>query len=1290
MRKTLSLFLAFFLIAALPALAEDNLISNPAFDSDIDGWYRDMWYTDAGVSYLEADENGYDGACIKIYSVSENDARFCQDVPVKSDTLYEITCMAKAEGISEDAIGANISARDTFSYSDYIYDTDGQWVELKLYGRTGEDQETLTLFARLGGYSGLNTGTAWFDSFSMREIDAVPQGETEMELAPMTYSAADTEDVADDVPARHTEAWLLSCFGILLVAAAFMRKPRRSVPMPKTSHRALFALMLLIAFIARFIISGMVRGYYTDINCFMSWSERMFSRGFGNFYSSDYFCDYPPLYMAMLAIPAALRHLLGIAFNSQAHVMLIKLMPMAFDMLIAALVYAVARRRVSSRAAMLLGVVCAFNPAALVDSAAWGQIDSVFTFFIVLAAVCLIDRRYALALPTIAVAMLIKPQALLFAPLGLFAIIWDLASSPETRKKIRSLIIGLGVSLLLLLLAAIIFHENGTNPILWLKDLFFGTMNGYRRMTVNAFGLYEMLGMNWDSLDEHSIISVAAWILFAVSYLYSFALYARARRPSALYISASVLIMCVCAFGPMIHERYVYPAIVLLLLAYAAEKDRRLLISLAVLTVTLFMNQMLVLQGGMTDANYGHLQSSENWLSHLFSLLTLLNALFTAWTAFSICFMGRVHELSSCDADPRPRAAVTLFKKGEWRLCLKRADYIIMAAVTLGYSVLAFANLGSTSAPQTSWVSSAPGESVVIDLGSVETWRMEYYGGICNSSFTVELSNDGANWTEPYHAVYDQGEIFRWIFYVPSEISDGDFSAVYNSTSPSSDGSAYVTFAGADRYPYQTARYVRLTADSAGFVLSETGFLRKDGSLAPAKVISHEGFTEGYESDPTCLVDEQDTVPEHPSYYNSTYFDEIYHARTAYEHLHGLPTYEWTHPPLGKVLMMVGIQIFGMTPFGWRFMGALMGVLMLPVMYLMVKQLGGSRLLATLAMALMALDSMHFTQTRIATIDSYAVFFIMLMYLFMFRYIRMSFNRQPLKNTLVPLILCGVTMGFACATKWIGIYAASGLAVLFFWSFIRRFMEYLHARKRAPDEFDSDEERALIASARAFWPKALITAGVCVVFFIIVPLLIYYFSYYWQMQAAGGLSVRRVAELQTKILNYHAGLGGDDHYFRSPWYEWPVIAWPMWYYSGTAYQPLGMISSISCMGNPAVWWTGLAAIIATLIIVAWKRRADDTSLTVSIGFLSQYLPWVLVPRSTFIYHYFASVPFIIMATVFIMGRLEKRNRDVFIIGFTILIGLALILFIMFYPLESGLPVARAYAQYLRWFNWYNF
>ena len=202
MRRFLSLLFVLAVLIALPAHAE-GLISDPGIDSGAD-WYRDMWYTDSGVSRFEIAEDGYEGSCLKITNVSENDARFCQDIPVKPDTLYEITCMVKAEGVGEDTIGANLSAKDTFSYSDYAYDTDGQWEKLTLIGRTGPDQDTLTLFARVGGYSGLNTGSAWFDNFTMREITAVPEGEIEWDLAPIVSAPAVEETETDAVPARYT------------------------------------------------------------------------------------------------------------------------------------------------------------------------------------------------------------------------------------------------------------------------------------------------------------------------------------------------------------------------------------------------------------------------------------------------------------------------------------------------------------------------------------------------------------------------------------------------------------------------------------------------------------------------------------------------------------------------------------------------------------------------------------------------------------------------------------------------------------------------------------------------------------------------------------------------------------------------------------------------------------------------------------------------------------------------------------------------------------------------------
>lgn len=179
------------------------------------------------------------------------------------------------------------------------------------------------------------------------------------------------------------------------------------------------------------------------------------------------------------------------------------------------------------------------------------------------------------------------------------------------------------------------------------------------------------------------------------------------------------------------------------------------------------------------------------------------------------------------------------------------------------------------------------------------------------------------------------------------------------------------------------------------------------------------------------MFDEPEEVPETPSYLNGMYFDELYHARTAYEHLHGLSPYENSHPPLGKVFIMLGIAIFGMNAFGWRIIGTLFGIGMVPILYVFAKRLFKKSDYALLASFLFAFDFMHFTQTRIATIDVYGVFFILLMYYYMYQYYRMNFFSDGLQKTLRPLALAGIFFGLGAASKWICFYAGAGLAVIF-------------------------------------------------------------------------------------------------------------------------------------------------------------------------------------------------------------------------------------------------------------------
>ena len=103
MRKFLCIFIAILTLLTVPALAEENLLTNGDFSAGSgrfpDGWTTELWYTDEGVSVLDVEDGGYDGRCIRVSNLSDNDARFAQKVSVEPDTLYRISCMCRAEGI---------------------------------------------------------------------------------------------------------------------------------------------------------------------------------------------------------------------------------------------------------------------------------------------------------------------------------------------------------------------------------------------------------------------------------------------------------------------------------------------------------------------------------------------------------------------------------------------------------------------------------------------------------------------------------------------------------------------------------------------------------------------------------------------------------------------------------------------------------------------------------------------------------------------------------------------------------------------------------------------------------------------------------------------------------------------------------------------------------------------------------------------------------------------------------------------------------------------------------------
>jgi len=528
---------------------------------------------------------------------------------------------------------------------------------------------------------------------------------------------------------------------------------------------------------------------------------------------------------------------------------------------------------------------------------------------------------------------------------------------------------------------------------------------------------------------------------------------------------------------------------------------------------------------------------------------------------------------------------------------LGRADAVIMAVIMLLYALVAFWKLGNTESPESFVNMENRTESIELDISGGTVTHLMVYEGVGIGSYSITYS-DGSTTYELTELTQSHADVLKW----------HDVAINYYLTG----GTIYISGTG-------------------NVWLGEVVALDVDGNVVGAVSSASE------------LCDEQSLCPDRQTYMNSTYFDEIYHARTAWENLNGVYPYEITHPPLGKIIISIGIALFGMTPFGWRFSGTLFGVLMLPVIYIFAKRLFGGKAVPAACTLVLTSDFMHFVQTRIATIDTYAVFFILLMYLFMYGFITTGSRRE--------LALSGIFFGIGAASKWTCIYAGVGLAVIWLIYVIR-------------------EAKAQRLDMRGFWKLC----GFCVIFFVLIPCLIYYFAYipYGTARSISPFSaeyLRMVLDNQSYMFNYHSGIVAE-HPYSSRWYQWVLDIRPILYY--LEYFDDGTHSSFGAFLNPALCWGGLLSLFVLIYTAIFRR--DRCAGFILLGYLAQLIPWLFVTRITFEYHYFPCSVFLVLSLgyCFNLMRHNLRHWKWYVSGF---VTLSIALFVMFYPALSGKPVA---------------
>lgn len=408
-------------------------------------------------------------------------------------------------------------------------------------------------------------------------------------------------------------------------------------------------------------------------------------------------------------------------------------------------------------------------------------------------------------------------------------------------------------------------------------------------------------------------------------------------------------------------------------------------------------------------------------------------------------------------------------------------------------------------------------------------------------------------------------------------------------------------------------------------------------------------------------------------------FDETYYAKDACwyvlssESICGIEI-EATlvHPPLAKWLLAIGIELFGYDSFGWRISAAVAGTLTVLLLYLLARRLLRSTVAASLTAGLLAIDLLHFVESRIAMLDVFVPLFGLASVLFII-YDR---DRPPDEETAASgvrrmwqrpwRIAAGVAAGAAVASKWSGGFFILLIVVLCLaWAVGGR-------RRRG-------EDRPVRTTLRREGASIALSL-------LIVPALIYSFTYLGRLPVAQpeelcpertGPWVNRLIQQQKCMLEFHKDLE-STHAYQSPAWSWLALKRPVSYYFET--DPNGDYKEVFATGSPFVWWTSVLALGA--VAVAWVRRrgrADGPEGVILAGFVFTYGPWLAAGlvsdrSAVFLFYLLPTVPFMCLALGYVASRLGSSWEAKAALG--LFSAAAIWFFVFYYPLLTKVPLPQ--------------
>ncbi|MDP9281096.1 MAG: 6-pyruvoyl-tetrahydropterin synthase-related protein [Chloroflexota bacterium] len=273
-----------------------------------------------------------------------------------------------------------------------------------------------------------------------------------------------------------------------------------------------------------------------------------------HFYADNYFADYPPAFLYVLWLLAAL-------FDGEALRLAVKAVSIPADVAIALISAAVVWRHGSPGRAVLAAALWSFAPGAVIAGPYWGQVDAVGTLVALLALLSASARRWVLAGALAGIASILKFQ------FGLALVVVGVAAAIEAYRlrSWRPLLV-FPVAAAAAFIVALGFDQGPLR--LWAMLRFAG--EEYQLTSLYAFNIWSIVAGFLRPDDPYvvlgGILLGAAVIASCVPLWW--------RRDAATLLAAGAVATLAFYFLPTrAHERYLFPALALLV-PFAAARPR--------------------------------------------------------------------------------------------------------------------------------------------------------------------------------------------------------------------------------------------------------------------------------------------------------------------------------------------------------------------------------------------------------------------------------------------------------------------------------------------------------------------------------------------------------------------------------------------------------------------------------------------------------------------------------------------------------------------------------------------